>query len=155
MQSLLHFCFQQTSHSICVIFLANINVEKFFARTGCHDPLTIYFPAYSKQQLANIFLLKCPVDEDTAFFSRFVQYFLGTFYNSCTDLNELNHLWPLLFEKYRCPVIDGLCLKSDSAFLWKNIEKDLKGSLDKLFLRELTVAEFQTKTLAVDLQRAR
>lgn len=81
-----------TGLNICVIFITDIVLEKFFTTTGFLLPIPIHFPDYSKDDLIIIMSLDCPRGYKEEFYKRYCSVVVGVFYSACRDTAELRHL---------------------------------------------------------------
>ncbi|RUS17862.1 origin recognition complex subunit 5-like protein [Endogone sp. FLAS-F59071] len=131
-----------TSKNICVILVSTIVWDKFRAKTGAYEPLLVRFSDYSKNILARY----CPSSEDLPFFLGFVEIVYDIFQRNCKDLNELRHLVSLLFPRYLQPVLDGIAQRSESAKLFKLAQPYFVEATDKLYLREISSAEWAKRS---------
>ncbi|PIO30911.1 hypothetical protein AB205_0189860 [Aquarana catesbeiana] len=96
-----------TQSNVTVIFLTEIVWETFRPNTGCFEPITIYFPDYSKVELQKILSSDYPEEYSPEFYASYINILLGVFYTVCRDIKELRHLAALNFSKYCEPVIKG------------------------------------------------
>uniref|UniRef100_A0A4W3IPU1 Origin recognition complex subunit 5 n=1 Tax=Callorhinchus milii TaxID=7868 RepID=A0A4W3IPU1_CALMI len=93
--------------NVTVIFLSEIVWEKFRPSTGCFEPITLYFPDYSKADLLKILTHDHPKEFCADFYTSYINILLGVFYMVCRDLKELRHLAALNFPKFCEPVLKG------------------------------------------------
>ncbi|XP_012820218.1 origin recognition complex subunit 5 isoform X2 [Xenopus tropicalis] len=132
-----------TESNVTVIFLTEIVWETFRPNTGCFEPLTLYFPDYSKVELQKILSSEFPVKYSAEFYASYINILLGVFYTVCRDIKELRHLAALNFPKFCEPVIKGEAKESDSHKLWKNIEPHLKRAMQTVYLREISSSQWE------------
>ena len=81
-----------TGLNICVIFITEIILEKFFRTTGFYSPLKIHFDDYSKSDVVSIIELDCPDGYSKEFYSPYCRLVVDVFYMVCRDAKELRHL---------------------------------------------------------------
>jgi len=81
-----------TGLNICVIFITDIVLEKFFTSTGFLLPIPIHFSAYSQEDLVTIMTLDCPNGYKEEFYKIYCSIVVGVFYSACRDTAELRHL---------------------------------------------------------------
>lgn len=137
-----------TGIAITVILLSEIVFEKYYARGNIVQPLKIYFPQYSKDELLNILALdynsaKIAVynnfeqsfEFDETFFKSYLNLFLSVFHRACRDVSELRHMSRINFIEYCRPVVTKELKVTDSMALWRRISPILKNSLEILYLR--------------------
>ncbi|KAG6457117.1 hypothetical protein O3G_MSEX010120 [Manduca sexta] len=139
--------------NICTIFITHLIYENFYFRMGVREPIRLYFPNYSKEELFKIIFLKQKSftyhllfnyeveDEIKAeldkpeLFANFLNAFLSVFYRPCRDLIELQHMARNNFVKYCEPIIRNEIQAQDLTKLWRHISPILKSSLELLYLR--------------------
>uniref|UniRef100_A0A4W3ISS3 Origin recognition complex subunit 5 n=1 Tax=Callorhinchus milii TaxID=7868 RepID=A0A4W3ISS3_CALMI len=124
--------------NVTVIFLSEIVWEKFRPSTGCFEPITLYFPDYSKADLLKILTHDHPKEFCADFYTSYINILLGVFYMVCRDLKELRHLAALNFPKFCEPVLKGKAKEEDVHRLYKNIEPHLKKAMQTVYLREIS-----------------
>ncbi|OCT76899.1 hypothetical protein XELAEV_18032103mg [Xenopus laevis] len=132
-----------TESNVTVIFLTEIVWETFRPNTGCFEPLTLYFPDYSKVELQRILSSEYPQEYSAEFYASYINILLGVFYAVCRDIKELRHLAALNFPKFCEPVIKGEAKETDSHKLWKNIEPHLKRAMQTVYLREISSSQWE------------
>ncbi|RUP46606.1 hypothetical protein BC936DRAFT_146737 [Jimgerdemannia flammicorona] len=84
----------------------------------------------------------CPPTENLPFFIGFVEIIYDIFHRNCKDLNELRHLVSLLFPRYLQPVLDGIAQRSENTKLFRLAQPYFVEATDKLYLREISSAEW-------------
>ncbi|KAL1917229.1 uncharacterized protein VTP21DRAFT_4885 [Calcarisporiella thermophila] len=131
-----------TGKNLCVILISSVVWEKFRAKTGSYEPYLLHFTDYTKQDIAQILAKDCPPDQDVAFFLQFVDVVYDVFHKNCKDLNELRHLVALLFPVYVQPVLDSRVQKTEHIKLFKMAQEYFAEATDKLYLREISSAEW-------------
>lgn len=80
------------SLNLCVIFISELVLEKFFITTGFYHPIPIHFPDYTKEETISIMTMDCPDEYDKEFYHRYCNIVVDVFFMVCRDLNELRHL---------------------------------------------------------------
>ncbi|CAF4860680.1 unnamed protein product [Pieris macdunnoughi] len=139
--------------NICTIFISQLVYDNFYFKMGVREPIQLYFPNYTKEELLKIILLKhdafvyylkhnYEIDSDInqelekpELFANFLNAFLSVFYRPCRDLIELQHMAKVNFVKYCEPIIKKEINASDLSKLWRHIAPILKTSLELLYLR--------------------
>lgn len=153
---------------ITVILVSEIVFEKYYARGNVVQPLKVYFPQYTKDELLNILMLdyistkasicknfKQTFEFDEMFFKSYINLFLSVFHRACRDLQELRHMASVNFAEYCYPIINRELKVTDSLALWRRIAPILKSSLEVLYLRVQVDSERKTsskKNLAQSLE---
>lgn len=146
---------------ITVILLSEIVFEKYYARGNIVQPLKVYFPRYSLEELLNILMLdyisakasiyknyKKTLDFDETFFKNYLNLFLSVFHRACRDLSELRHMSKINFMEYCRPIMNKELKLTDSLALWRRIAPILKSSLEILYLRVQVDTESAQKQVA-------
>ncbi|XP_069763664.1 origin recognition complex subunit 5 isoform X2 [Narcine bancroftii] len=129
--------------NVSVILISEIVWEKFRSNTGCFEPLILYFPDYSKDDLLKILSHDHPPEFSADFYISYINILLGVFYTVCRDLKELRHLAVLNFPKYCEPVQKGDVREEDTRRLWRNIEPHLKKAMQTVYLREISSSQWE------------
>uniref|UniRef100_UPI00398EF0CA origin recognition complex subunit 5 isoform X2 n=1 Tax=Pristiophorus japonicus TaxID=55135 RepID=UPI00398EF0CA len=129
--------------NVTVIFLSEIVWEKFRPNTGCFEPLTLFFPDYSKAELQKILSHDHPPEFSAEFYASYINLLLGVFYTICRDLKELRHLAVLNFPKFCEPVQKGEAKEEDTHRLWRNIEPHFKKAMQTVYLREISSSQWE------------
>ncbi|XP_014090615.3 origin recognition complex subunit 5 [Bactrocera oleae] len=146
--------------NICVILISQLPLEKFYCKTGIDDPITLYFPQYTKSEtleilssdfknaqklMVAILNRKKPENLSTKlqivytvtreFFNNYLNLFLGVFYKACRDLSELKITARKCFTFYMEPILDGTVIMSDVSRLWRCIAGQLRTALTQVYIR--------------------
>lgn len=139
--------------NICTVFITHLVYDNFYFKMGVREPIKIYFPNYTKEELFKIIFLhqisfirhllrNYEVDnvtrtelEKPELFANFLNAFLSVFYRPCRDLIELQHMAKVNFVKYCEPIIKHEIQAHDLSKLWRHISPILKTSLELLYLR--------------------
>ncbi|KAF9283410.1 Origin recognition complex subunit 5 [Mortierella alpina] len=137
-----------TSRNICVILITTIVWEKFRSKTGGYEPIILNFPQYSKAETIAILQRDLPVGGDEELYMRFVDLVYDVFQRNCKDLNEVRHLVALLYPLYIKPIKEGKAQRYEALKLHKHIQAYFVEAMDKLYLREISSAEWSDRTLA-------
>jgi len=123
---------------ICTILISEIMWDKFNTKIGILKPIKIYFPQYTKDELAQLLLLDKPANYDTNFYKNYLNLFLSVFFRFCRDLNELRHMAKVNFAKYIEPIESKRIEPDNVAALWRNISATLRSNLEIIYLRVST-----------------
>ncbi|KAG9323662.1 hypothetical protein KVV02_002958 [Mortierella alpina] len=137
-----------TGRNICVILITTIVWEKFRSKTGGYEPIILNFPQYSKAETIAILKRDLPVGGDEELYMRFVDLVYDVFQRNCKDLNEVRHLVALLYPLYIKPIKEGKAQRHEALKLHKHIQAYFVEAMDKLYLREISSAEWSDRTLA-------
>ncbi|CAO3573640.1 unnamed protein product [Mortierella alpina] len=137
-----------TGRNVCVILITTIVWEKFRSKTGGYEPIILNFPQYSKAETIAILRRDLPVGGDEELYMRFVDLVYDVFQRNCKDLNEVRHLVALLYPLYIKPIKEGKAQRNEALKLHKHIQAYFVEAMDKLYLREISSAEWSDRTLA-------
>ncbi|KAJ2082027.1 hypothetical protein H4R24_001886 [Coemansia sp. RSA 988] len=130
--------------NVAVVLISNVVWDKFRPRHGgASDPALVFFPCYTKQQILEIIEKDCPVGEPVKFFLTFVDAIYEVFHRNCADLNELRHLVAMLYPKFVQPVFEKQANRSEFARLFKLCQPYFSAASERLYLREISTAEWQ------------
>ncbi|RLU15518.1 hypothetical protein DMN91_012512 [Ooceraea biroi] len=121
--------------NICTIFISEITWDKFNTKIGTLNPIRIYFPQYTKEELAQLLLLDKLAKYDTDFYKNYLNLFLSVFFRFCRDLNELRHMAKVNFAKYVEPIESKQIDPDNVTALWRNISATLRSNLEVIYLR--------------------
>ncbi|KYM95230.1 Protein SDA1 like protein [Cyphomyrmex costatus] len=124
--------------NICTILISEIVWDKFNTKIGTLRPIKIYFPQYTKDELAQLLLLDKSTNYDTDFYKSYLNLFLSVFFRFCRDLNELQHMAKINFAKYVEPIESKRIKPDNIAALWRNISATLRSNLEIIYLRVST-----------------
>ncbi|KYN27649.1 Protein SDA1 like protein [Trachymyrmex cornetzi] len=124
--------------NICTILISEIVWDKFNTKIGALRPVKIYFPQYTKDELAQLLLLDKPTSYDTDFYKNYLNLFLSVFFRFCRDLNELRHMVKINFAKYVEPIESKRIEPDNVTALWRNISATLRSNLEIIYLRVST-----------------
>ncbi|XP_024871303.1 origin recognition complex subunit 5 [Temnothorax curvispinosus] len=124
--------------NICTILISEIVWDKFNTKIGALKPIKIYFPQYTKDELAQLLLLDKPANYEADFYKNYLNLFLSVFFRFCRDLNELRHMAKINFAKYIEPIESKRIEPDNVAALWRNISATLKSNLEIIYLRVST-----------------
>lgn len=124
--------------NVCTILISEIIWDKFNTKIGTLKPIKIYFPQYTKEELAQLLLLDKPANYDTDFYKNYLNLFLSVFFRFCRDLNELRHMAKINFAKYVEPIESKRIKPDNVAALWRNISATLRSNLEIIYLRVST-----------------
>jgi len=134
--------------NVSVILISQLLWEKFHQNTGTFQPLCLHFPDLTRSQLVDVLALHRPSGFSVDFYKTFLQLVLSVFYTKCKDLKELQYLCRIHFAKYIEPLSTGEATIDDSQKLWRNIQPILKDSIQSLYLREVSSAQWDVQSQA-------
>ncbi|KAJ2001599.1 hypothetical protein GGI04_003674, partial [Coemansia thaxteri] len=133
-----------TGVDISVVLISNVVWDKFRPRHGgAADPVSVYFPYYSKEQILQVLAKDCPLEEPAGFFLTFVDAVYEVFHRNCVDLNELRHLVAMLYPKFVQPVFEKQATRNEFGRLFKLCQPYFTAASERLYLREISTSEWQ------------
>ncbi|XP_065185503.1 origin recognition complex subunit 5-like [Sycon ciliatum] len=109
------------SCNVSVILISSLPWEDLWPCLHCTVPLQLRFPNYSQGELVAILERDCPVPEQAAAYSTFVQLFISCSKLSCVNLQQLRHLVHILYPIYFQPVFSGEVEGKDKHELWRRL----------------------------------
>lgn len=140
-----------------MVFISNIVFEKFRVKGGGIEPFLIRFPEYSREDTIKILQLDFKPstlstgDElDLEFYISFLEVIYSIFCHNCKDINELRYFAALLFPLYIKPIEDRLVETNEKAKLFKYAQPYFAEATEKLYLREISSAEWSRETKDLD-----
>ncbi|KAI8080055.1 origin recognition complex [Halteromyces radiatus] len=153
-----------TQRNVCVLLISTIVFEKFRMKGGSYEPMYIRFPDYTKEDTLQILLLDFATVErqvqiqddnkmtelDDDFFIKYIELIYSIFNHNCKDLNELRYFAALLFPLYLKPIQEGTVGIHETAKLFKHAQPYFAEATDKLYLREISSAEWSKETQQLD-----
>ncbi|KAJ2892894.1 Origin recognition complex subunit 5, partial [Coemansia aciculifera] len=139
--------------NISVVLISNVVWDKFRPRHGgAPDPLSMFFPYYSKDDILEILAKDCPPDESQKLFKHFVETIYEVFNRNCVDLNELRHLVAMLFPKFIQPVYEGQATENEAPRLVKLCRPYFAAASERLYLREISTSEWQKYSVVASVK---
>ncbi|CDH52053.1 origin recognition complex subunit 5 [Lichtheimia corymbifera JMRC:FSU:9682] len=152
---------EMTGRNICVIMISTVVFDKFRVRGGAYEPLVMRFSEYTKQDTVEILrkgyttrLIQVeggdPVELNDEFVDGFSEIIYNIFNHNCKDINELRYLAALLFPIYIKPLKDGDSKVSERSRLYQLALPFFAKATDKLYLREVSSAEWAKETKRLD-----
>ncbi|KAG2209209.1 hypothetical protein INT47_005501 [Mucor saturninus] len=145
-----------TDMNICVVFISNIVFEKFRVKRGGIEPFLLRFPEYTREDTLKILQLDFKpatvegVSLDAEFYLCFLEVIYSIFCHNCKDINELRYFAALLFPLYIKPIEEGTVLPNEKAKLFKYAQPYFAEATEKLYLREISSAEWSQETKDLD-----
>ncbi|XP_019696647.1 origin recognition complex subunit 5 [Harpegnathos saltator] len=124
--------------NLCTIFISEISWTNFCTKISMLEPIKIYFPQYTKEELIHLLLLDKPPKYNSQFYKNYLNLFLSVYFRFCRDLNELRHMAKINFTKYIEPIENKQIEPNNAAALWRNISATLKSNLEVIYLRVST-----------------
>ncbi|ORX56726.1 hypothetical protein DM01DRAFT_1382179 [Hesseltinella vesiculosa] len=163
-----------SQRNVCVILISTVVFEKFRVKGGSYEPMFIRFSDYTKEDIIRILQLdfnnmnrqvtiKKQNDDaedggdkvvalDDAFFTAYVELIYSIFSHNCKNLNELRYFSALLLPLYIKPIQEGEVNMEETSKLFKHAQPYFAEATDKLFLREISSAEWTKETERLDLE---
>ncbi|KAI8647290.1 origin recognition complex subunit 5 [Parasitella parasitica] len=145
-----------TECNICVVFISNIVFEKFRVKGGSMEPYLIRFSEYTREDTLAILQLDFTptsigdVELNEVFYAGFLEVIYSIFCYNCKDINELRYFASLLFPVYIRPLVNGTVLPAEKAKLFKHAQPYFSEATEKLYLREMSSAEWSRETRDLD-----
>lgn len=147
-----------------MVFISNIVFEKFRVKGGGVEPFLIRFPEYTQEDTIKILQLdfrpsvvtvEADDDEDNMlqevhlsadFYADFLEVIYNIFCHNCKDINELRYFASLLFPLYIKPIREGIAQVHEKSKLFTYAKPYFIEATDKLYLREVSSAEWSQET---------
>ncbi|KAI7872770.1 origin recognition complex subunit 5 C-terminus-domain-containing protein [Spinellus fusiger] len=156
---------EMTQRNVCVLLISTVVFEKFRVKGGSLEPFYLRFSDYTQQDILAILLLDfmaCKKQKgtetsleavdgavDSAFFMGFAEMVYSILHHNCRDLNELRYFSALLFPLYIEPLEKGEVQVREKAKLFRHIQPYLAEATGKLYLREISSAEWAKEAQAL------
>ncbi|KAH0466969.1 hypothetical protein IEQ34_004207 [Dendrobium chrysotoxum] len=116
-----------------IIYISSSTPDAHYLCTGSIEPITIYFPDYSLEDLHGIFMRNQP---NPKLYSSFLSVVLKPFFRVTRRVDELSVAFQPLFQKYCKPLVDQSVVPDEAMKrkLFDNLQPYLTVSLNDLFL---------------------
>ncbi|OBZ83491.1 Origin recognition complex subunit 5 [Choanephora cucurbitarum] len=133
-----------TEKNLCLVMISNIVFEKFRIKGGAVDPYLVRFAEYTREDTIRILQMDyTPTDDlDLDFYTGFLEVIYAMFQINCKDLNELRYFASLLYPIYIRPIQEGRLDKKEKAKLLYEAKPYFSSATEKLYLREISSAEW-------------
>lgn len=128
---------------ICVILISELVWGKFHSDPFETPSFAIHFPNYNKEETLALMGQDCPHDKPPIFYHTFINHIWNVFNSVCRDLSELRHLSSMLYPKYCEPVDQEKIGMQETRRLWRHIEPYFKHVMSRIFLREISSAQWE------------
>lgn len=151
-----------------MIFISNIVFEKFRVKGGGIEPFLIRFPEYNREDTIRILqrdfrpstieinnynneeeeeeekdkTMTEIIELDVRFYTYFLEVIYDSLNHNCKDINELRYHAALLFPLYIKPIRQGIVSTNEKQRLFKYVQPYIKEAVEKLYLREISSAEW-------------
>ncbi|CAH8384151.1 unnamed protein product [Eruca vesicaria subsp. sativa] len=115
-----------------IILISGLPPDVYYSNMGYTDPLPVYFPEYSEDELRQIFL-KTQVNKKL--YSAFLDVVLRPFCRVTRRVEELSTTFSSLFRKY-CVPLDDLAISPNEDLkrrLYSNLKPHITSSLNEIF----------------------
>ncbi|RKP19371.1 hypothetical protein ROZALSC1DRAFT_29021 [Rozella allomycis CSF55] len=133
--------------NITIVLLSTIVWDRFRSKTF-QDPILFHFSDYTKEQIIDVISEEIYSCNDKSYCQTvvrpFVELIYDIFHACCSQLKELIYLSKLLFPHYIYPIQQGIIVESDRARLYKWIQPFISQNINKLYLREISLYQFDT-----------
>ncbi|CAO3620429.1 unnamed protein product [Cunninghamella blakesleeana] len=156
-----------TQKNVCVILISTVVFEKFRMKGGSYEPMYIRFTDYTKEDVLNILLLdfntmqrqikyqnkdgeETIIELNDEFFLNYAELIYNIFNHNCKDLNELRYFSALLLPLYIKPIQEGTIKMYETSKLLIQAKPYFSEATDKLYLREISSAEWTKETQQLD-----
>ncbi|GLT84686.1 hypothetical protein SLE2022_029030 [Rubroshorea leprosula] len=115
-----------------LIFVSNSSPDTYYSNMGYIDPIPVYFPDYTEDDLRQIFLTN---QADRRLYSSFLDIVLRPFCRVTRRVDELSTAFSSLFNKYCEPLSDlrGVPKEEINRRLFKHIQPHIAPSLNDTF----------------------
>ncbi|KAK9159687.1 hypothetical protein Syun_006028 [Stephania yunnanensis] len=115
-----------------LIFISNASPDTYYTNTGSLEPLPIYFPDYTEDELYQIFSRN---QENPKLYSSFLDITLKPFCRITRRVDELSIAFQSLFQKYCEPLSDSRIVPTGDMkrMLFKDLNRHLAPSLNETF----------------------
>ncbi|XP_073104820.1 origin of replication complex subunit 5 isoform X2 [Elaeis guineensis] len=116
-----------------LIYISNAAPDAYYSMAGSVEPVGVYFPDYTVDDLFNIFMLRSPANRKL--YSSFLSVVLKPFFRVTRRIDELATAFDPLFQKYCEPLAD-LNLVPDESMkrrLFVRLQPHLSASLNETF----------------------
>ncbi|XP_071451523.1 origin recognition complex subunit 5 [Hetaerina americana] len=120
-----------TGLNICSILLSEVVWEKFYAKMGYSDPISLHFPQYNRDEIINILCQSYNSKYPLGFYKSYLNMFLSTFYRVSRNLLNIKSLAEKIFIDYCHPIETGEIRMDDVSSLWRWIVPRLKIALQQ------------------------
>ncbi|KAL5988177.1 Origin recognition complex subunit 5 [Asimina triloba] len=115
-----------------LIFISHTSIDSYYSNTGFPEPLPVFFPDYTEDDLYQILMRNQP---NPKLYSSFLDAVLKPFCRITRQLNELSIALSPLFEKY-CEPLSDLGLVPDESTkrrLFSYLQPHITSSLNQMF----------------------
>ncbi|KAJ0051927.1 hypothetical protein Pint_00449 [Pistacia integerrima] len=114
------------------IFISNSSPDTYYSNTGYMEPILVYFPEYTEDDLRQIFMRN---QANQKLYSSFLDVVLRPFCRVSRRLDELSTAFSTLFKKYCEPLSDlGVAPNEDmKRRLFSHIQPHIAHSLNEIF----------------------
>lgn len=132
-----------------IIFISKASPDTYYSNSGHLEPVPVYFPAYTENDLREIFMQK---QANKELYSSFLDIVLKPFYRVTRRVDELTTSFSPLYKKYCQPLDDpGSIIKKskqkreeDKRRLFGHIAPHIGSSLNEVFRISYVDAELNT-----------
>eukprot|EP01097_Dermamoeba_algensis_P007486 TRINITY_DN4721_c0_g1_i1.p1 TRINITY_DN4721_c0_g1~~TRINITY_DN4721_c0_g1_i1.p1 ORF type:complete len:494 (-),score=71.61 TRINITY_DN4721_c0_g1_i1:224-1672(-) len=131
-----------TNERIGVILISNRVWDHFRCQVGI-DPICVFIPPLSFDDIVNQFAKYCPKEEDEKFFIDFCTNVLRIFHFGSRDIHLLQSLVFSLYDVFVAPIKEGKVKREETSKLYKHLEPHLKNALLKLNFRDVQTVDHQ------------
>lgn len=116
-----------------LIYISSSSPDTYYLSTGSIEPITVYFPDYSLEDLHDIFMMN---QSNPKLYSSFLSVVLKPFYRVTRRIDELSVAFQPLFQKYCDPLSDQFIVPDESMKrrLFDNLQPHLAASLNDVFV---------------------
>ncbi|KAG0463799.1 hypothetical protein HPP92_019868 [Vanilla planifolia] len=117
-----------------IIYISSSSPDAYYSSHGSIEPLTVYFPDYTLENLHDILLISN--QSNPKLFSTFLSVVLKPFYRVTRRVDELSVSLQPLFLKYCEPLSDQILVPDEAMKrrLFDNLQSHLVASLNNLFM---------------------
>ncbi|KAI9192790.1 hypothetical protein LWI28_027765 [Acer negundo] len=115
-----------------MIFISNTSSHMYHSSTGYIDPVTVYFPEYTEEELRQIFMIN---QVNRKLYSSFLDIVLRPFCRITRRVDELSTAISMLFKKYCEPLSDVGVVPNEEMKrkLFSHLQPHIAPSLNEIF----------------------
>lgn len=116
-----------------IIYISSSTPDAYYLSTGSIEPITVYFPSYTLEDLHGIFMMNQP---NPKLYSSFLSVVLKPFFRVTRRVDELSVSFQTLFQKYCEPLADQSVVPDEAMKrrLFDYLQPYLTVSLNDVFM---------------------
>ncbi|CAH2063880.1 unnamed protein product [Thlaspi arvense] len=133
LQFLFSLCSVLKMPQLGIVLISGLPPDVYYSNMGYTDPIPVYFPEYSEDELRQIFLRT--QDNNLKLYSAFLDVVLRPFCRVTRRVEELSTTFSLLFRKY-CEPLDDLGISPNEDLkrrLYSHLKPHIASCLNEVF----------------------